>query len=195
MKTLVKCLLLCPLALLPLAGQSFQVRYFANLDAGDSNINISNNGASASGTIFAPSGNLCVGVYTFDADEELASCCSCFVTPNGLVNISVRNSLISSTLTPSVPTSVVVKLLAWTAPSFAACDAGLPGPPAPGLAAWGTTLHARPGVPTTYGVTETAFSPATLSPNESAHISAFCQIIESTSSGFGRCLGCSPLGG
>ena len=58
---------------------SYQIRYAANLNIGDSFVDVTNNGASG--------GNICVNVYTFDQSEELLACCSCFVTPNGLAGI------------------------------------------------------------------------------------------------------------
>src|SRR4051812_34973893 len=82
------------------ADTPFQIGYAANLNVGDSVINISNSGASS--TVAAPvqNGNLCGNVYTFSPDEQLISCCSCNVTPNALVSLSARNDLISNTLTP-----------------------------------------------------------------------------------------------
>ncbi|MGI8988946.1 MAG: hypothetical protein ACR2I2_05075 [Bryobacteraceae bacterium] len=81
----------------------FQVRYVSNLVAGDSVINISNTGASSTSAFPTQNGNLCVNVYTFSPDEQLISCCSCPVTPNGLASLSARNDLISNTLTPGAP--------------------------------------------------------------------------------------------
>src|SRR5271165_5227511 len=96
----------------------FQITYAANLNVGDSFINFTNSGATTSsscdsdGTVCmdAPgigvSQNLCINLYTFDPQEELISCCTCSVTPNGLVSLSVIKSLISNPLTPAIPTAV-----------------------------------------------------------------------------------------
>jgi hypothetical protein len=164
------------------ADSPFQVRYASNLAVGDSVINMTNTGAAG--------GNICVNVYTFSPDEQEVSCCSCVVTPNALVSLSVKNDLVSNTLTPAVPGSVVVKLLATTG---GPCNAAAPGAVAVGLAAWGTTLHAMP-VAGTYGLTETAFTPATLSAAELGRISALCGFIQSNGSGYGICRSCR-LGG
>jgi hypothetical protein len=168
------------------ADSPFQVRYAANLNIGDSVVNITNTGASG--------GNICVNVYTFSPDEQEISCCTCSVTPNALTSLSVRNSLISNTLTPAVPTAVVIKLVA----SVGACNAAAVATLAPGLAAWGTTIHALPvtaGSPAgTYGVTETAFTPSTLSTAELARITGLCGFIQTDGSGFGICKGCSAGG-
>jgi hypothetical protein len=141
----------------------------------------------------ASGGNICVNVYAFDAAEELISCCTCAVTPDGLQSLSVRNSLISNTLTPAVPPAIVIKLVTTAG---GACNASVEGTLAAGLAAWGTTIHALSvtGSPTTYGVTETAFTPATLSTTEYARITTTCGFIQSDGSGFGICKGCAAGG-
>ena len=179
------------------ADSPFQVRYASNLPIGDSVINITNTGASSTAAFPTQNGNICVNVYTFSPDEQLISCCACPVTPDGLVSLSARNDLISNTLTPGVPTSIVIKLLASTGTT---CNAATVSPEAlaPGMAAWGTTIHALPVTPgspaTTYGVTETAFTPSTLSAAEFTRIRTLCGFIETNGSGFGICKSCR-LGG
>src|SRR5713101_1283946 len=86
---------------------AFQVRYASNLNIGDSVINITN--AGTANTAAGALSNICVNVYTFSPDEQLISCCACSVTPNALVSLSARTDLISNTLTPAVPTAIVVK--------------------------------------------------------------------------------------
>jgi hypothetical protein len=188
----------------PIAGDApYQVRYATNLAIGDSVVNITNTGASASTTGFpnGPEGpNLCANVYTFSPDEQLVACCACAVTPNALVSLSVNNDLISNTLTPAHPTSVVIKLLATN--GAGPCNAATAGSgiavPTIGMAAWGTTLHALPsaaGAPAaTFGVTETKFTPVTLSGAELTRITTLCGFIQTNGSGFGICRSCR-LGG
>jgi hypothetical protein len=171
----------------------FQVRYASNLNIGDSLINITNSG-STEGSAVGAADNICVNVYTFDASEEMISCCSCNVTPNALVSLSVQGDLISNTLSPSTPTNVVIKLVATDAGTTTTCDPGSPGVLAPGMRAWGTTLHALPGAITTYGLTETAFVPGGLSGAEYAHLTSFCDFINSNGSGFGTCTSCRSGG-
>jgi len=196
---------------------AFQVRYVSHLDIGDSIINISNDGLYSStygGTsgINVGDGNLCVGVYVFDPNEELQSCCSCLVTPNGLASLSAQ-ALNAGSLTGENATSLVVKLLSWSTtagasstappgtpapPTSSTCNPGSPGPAGPtaGMHAWGTTVHALPsGGRSTYTVTETPFSIANLSPAEYAHITQFCQFNQINGSGTsGQCRGCASGG-
>ena len=95
------------------ADSPFQVRYAANPAAGESWINIVNTGANGAmllGPGFGiPAGNTCVNVYAFSPDEQLISCCSCLITPNGVVQLGVNRDLTIKTLTGVVPSSVVVK--------------------------------------------------------------------------------------
>jgi uncharacterized repeat protein (TIGR01451 family) len=184
---------------------AFQVRYASNLGVGDSVIDITNTGASSTIAFPTQNGNICANAYVFSPDEQLISCCSCVVTPDGLASLSARNDLISNTLTPAVPTSIVIKLVASAGTVTAGvttCNASTVTPAsialAAGLAAWGTTLHASPvtpGTPTgSFGLTETPFSRGTLSPAELTRITTLCGFIGTNGSGFGVCRSCR-LGG
>ena len=187
------------------ADSPFQVKYAANPAAGESWINIVNTGANGA-PLLGPgfggaAGNTCVNVYAFSPDEQLISCCSCLITPNGVVQLGVNRDLTIKTLTGVVPSSVVVKLVntvvgAGTSCANSAALAGGAGfPLATGMAAWGTTLHEAVGGG--YATTETAFTPATLSAGELASITGRCSSILGNGSGFGVCLSCraGALGG
>lgn len=182
-----------------LAPDVFLVRYAANLTVGDSYIDFTNTGASSTAAFPVQNGNICVNVYTFSPDEQLISCCSCPVTPNGLASLSVRSDLTNNPLTPAVPTAIVVKLVASAGNGAGgACNPTNVGTgtnvPVPGLAAWGTTIHALPVTPgspaTTYGTAETPFTQATLSAAELTRITTLCAFNQSNGSGFGVCRPC-----
>ena len=199
-----------PVIELPIFPQDlpYQIKYVSNLNLGDSFINITNTGARGagipSGSNSSTTGAICVNVYAFSPDEQMVSCCSCPVTPNGLVSLSVRTDIISNTLTPAVPTALVIKLLATVpAPGAMGCAgaafSATPANLAPGLAAWGTTLHVSQGATQT---TETPFLPATLSLGgnspgdigELTRLTQLCTFINAIGSGFGICRSCH-LGG
>jgi hypothetical protein len=179
----------------------FQIRYAANLFVGESWINISNSGANGA-PLLGPGfggavGNICVNVYAFSPDEQLISCCSCLVTPAGLVNLGVNRDLTSRTLTGVIPTSAVIKLystLAGTGGTGTNCSnsAATVGTAAaaPGMLAWGTTIHNAPPGVQAYNVTETPFRPSTLSAGELASIGGRCAAILGNGSGFGVCSSC-----
>jgi hypothetical protein len=181
---------------IPVADPAFQVRYAANLQFGESYINIVNtgaNGAALMGPGFGGStGNICVNVYAFDSGEELISCCSCLVTPDQVVNLGVNRDLTSKTLTGVVPNSVTVKLLASSVNATSCTNTAGTITPADvtlsGMAAWGTTLHATPAG--AFATTETAFTPSTLSLGEFNSIVGRCASTIGNASGFGICTSC-----
>lgn len=176
-----------------LPENAFLIRFAANLNVVDSLINVTNtglNGAPLQGPGFGPAGDICVNVYGFSPDEQLVSCCSCLVTPNGLVSLSAKSDVFSNTLTGVSPNSGVIKLVA-----------SIPGTQtlAGGMAAWGTTGHVAglapvPGAPAPFGVVETPFTPGTLSPGELASITNRCTNIIGNGSGFGICRSCATGG-
>jgi hypothetical protein len=179
-----------------------------NLNIGDSALNLSNSGAVAG---FYPNnlgaGNLCVNVYVFDPSEEEVACCACLVTPNGLNSLSVKGDLINNTLTPAIPTSVVIKLVATipgtTAPTgtLTTCAPQTAGTiPTAGLLAWGYTLE--PSVPAgTYNAVTVPYIPSTLSgfPGDATGteynaLTTICGFIQANGTGYGKCGTCG-LGG
>jgi len=183
---------------------AFQIRYASNLGVGDSVINITNSGARGgvpTATSPAGGGEICANIYAYSPDEQLVSCCSCNVTPNGLNSLSVKADLASNTLTPIIPSALVIKILATvggatcTAASAATADTATL---VPGLIAWGTTIHAAPATPNfpagSYFGTETAFVPATLSASELGRMAGLCAFIRANGSGYGICKSCR-LGG
>ena len=181
---------------------AFQVGYASNLDIGDSVFNFTNTGTLTLPGGLSTTGNLCLNVYAFDANEEMISCCSCLITPNGLNAVSARADLVKEALTPGVPTSIVLKVVASIPMNLSptgeggTCNASTPTPTtvSPGLAGWGTTLHALPTTPVTYGLTETPLLPAPLSVGELRKLTTFCGFIQGIGSGFGTCKVCRPGG-
>src|ERR1044072_3166270 len=103
MKTVVQSIFLAAILALACSAQpafiagvpnDLQISYAANLLAGDSYIDVSNTGAASTVAFPAQNGIICVNAYTYDPSEELVSCCSCPVTPNGLASLSVKQDLV-----------------------------------------------------------------------------------------------------
>src|SRR5271167_3381130 len=72
---------------------AFFLSYFSNAHtagAPDGTLRLTNDGNNAS--------DLCASIYVFNADQEMEECCSCPVTPNGLLTLSVNNNLTSNPL-------------------------------------------------------------------------------------------------
>jgi hypothetical protein len=185
------------------ADTAFQVSYAANLNIGESNIDITNtgfNGAAAAGPGFgSTAGDICVNVYAVDPGEELISCCSCLITPDATANLGVVRDLTSNTQTGATVTSVTVKLygtlpVAGALPGSVTCNNSAAGGAYAGasilngMAAFGTTLHARPSG--SYATTERPFTSATLSATELASLQGRCASIIGNASGFGVCASC-----
>jgi hypothetical protein len=215
------------------AGGSYAVGYAANLNIGDSVVNLSNSGdqggffgATFGGGAPAPTiGNICVNTYVFDPQEEEIGCCACLVTPNGLNSLSAKADLISNNLTPAVPTSIVIKLVASepgvdkngaftvcnpaTVVNTAAAQPYYPSPVAAvgdpnkgflagGLAAWGNTLEPN-STPGTYGVVNVPylFPIISVGASELSALTRVCNFIQANGTGFGICKSCrlGALGG
>jgi fimbrial isopeptide formation D2 family protein len=191
-----------------------QQRYVANLNIGDSYIDFTNTGVNGNNPLgpgVGTTGNMCVNVYAFDPNEELIACCSCLVTPDQTVSLSV-NTNINAHSTEAGLTSLTVKLVSVsplvvssTNPSLTNCTNSAAGfvnvvvggalittPTATlqtGLAAWGTTVHSGPTAGL-FSETETAFTPFTLSASEASSIFGRCAAIIGNLSGNGICSTC-----
>jgi hypothetical protein len=182
----------------------YKIAYAANLLQGDAFLNLTNAGTHNG---FDPQGGICVNVYTFDASEELVSCCSCYVSPDGLRSLSAKQDLLSNTLNPGVPGSIVIRLLATVPNPGPTCNAAGPfqaNPISPtnpgdfesGLRAWAATLHQN--TPSGgFHVTENPFQDASLNTSELAKLTAYCGFIQANGSGYGVCKSCrfGGLGG
>ncbi|MGD1090698.1 MAG: hypothetical protein ABSB35_01770 [Bryobacteraceae bacterium] len=198
---------------------SYQIGYAANLNIGDSVVNISNDGSNGGFAGAGTTGNICVNVYVMDPQEEEIACCSCLVTPDGLYSLSAKSDLIGNSLTPAVPTSITINFIASTPgtdptgnlticnPATAASTVALAG--TGGLLAWGATLEPS-STPGTYGPVNVPFINGTLSNttpsslnippdpgSELAALTSTCQFIQSNGTGFGICNSCrtGALGG
>ena len=177
--------LLAIVAMLGVAAQAqyvdnsvfFTTYYSANqANAPDATLRVINDGDSA-GTLWA-------NIFVFDDSEELTQCCSCLVTPDGLLSESVKLNLTANPLRNIVNTRGVIKVVSsltpYLAPSFST------EAPYPGLRVWmthiqGTKVTLSPGnpvVPVVAGpffVTETTGADSNLGPGEQASIEALCK--------------------
>ena len=143
-KLLVLAALVC-LAALPSFAQypvaaPYLVDFFANNPGpggtADQNIRLVNVGEFGT-PLSSPVGDVCANVYVFDANQEMVACCSCRVTPNGLLTVSVGNSLTNNPVTSVVPVSGAIKIISTIAAGATACtpltyNAGI----APSLVGW-----------------------------------------------------------
>jgi len=134
-------------------------------------------------------GNLCAMIYVFAADQQMAECCGCVETHNGLRKLSVRRDLTSSPLTGVVPFSGVIKVVS-AAPVGGVCDPTSGVIPKANLRVWAT--HIQNGesfgtFPLVWPVTETESSDSPLGATELSALQAQCSFINILGSGAGVC--------
>lgn len=161
----------------------FAVNYYANTDAPgvDATVRITNPGTNGAPS---PAGDLCALIYVFSPDQQLAECCGCLVTPNGLRTLSVKSDLTDNPLTPVRLHTGALKIVSSTSTAASKCDAAA-ATPTPELIAWATHVQ-LPGEGAT-AVTETPFEKATLSSQELGVLTEKCGDIQDNGSGHGVC--------
>jgi len=130
----------------------------------------------------SPAGDLCASLYVFDSREELNECCSCKITPNGILSLSVNNNLTSNTLTGVTPTRGVVKTIS-SFPVAGKCDPTVDDEQE-GIRGWIT--HIQKGT-TGFGQTEEELMDSNLSTFEAADLAEDCKVLIELGSGHGRC--------
>lgn len=159
------------------------VTYYANNVTGapDGTVRVINDGSTG--------GNLWAAFYVFDDNEELSACCSCEVTPDGVLSESVRNQLTSNPITGKVPVKGVIRII-----SSSTSSAGSPTPTA-GLSAWATHIQSvanrNPNGPAPYFQTEARFADSNLTSGEEWLLAIICYYVPWLGSGQGIC-SCSP---
>ena len=185
---------------------AFQVNYASHLSQGDGVVNVTNDGWQAgTNTPVVGSnsyGDICVNVFVYAPDQELAACCSCLVTPNALHswpisfgpgnllsnlnNTAIRNSIFGDGTGNG---SVVIKLLG-TLPTGAGAGTSdfCPRPDmanaviTAGLMAWGTHSHPT-NIANAVSITETRFEPGNLSTGEFNKLQQDCSYLLTRGSG------------
>ncbi len=133
----------------------------------------------------SPTGDVCASFYVFDASQEMIACCSCRVTPDGLLSVSVANHLTARPLTSIVPVSGVIKMVTLAATggdcsadaAFTAADASL-------VRGFSSRIETAGGA--TY-ITESEIRAVVLGADEAAFLAQACLFVEYLGSGRGVC--------
>jgi hypothetical protein len=155
---------------------TLKVNYFSNANtagAPDGTVRITNPGTTA--------GNICAAIYVFDSAEEMSECCSCLITPDGLLTLSVNSSLTANPLTGVILTTGTVEIVS-SAPKANTCPLPYSISPEPAVRAWGTHIQNA-----NFAITETDSQDATLSSNEVSKLENGCSSINADGSGHGVC--------
>jgi hypothetical protein len=146
-------------------NSDYFVTYFSNANtanAPDATVRAVNDGYTEN--------NLYASIYVFDDSEELTECCSCVITPDGLLSESVNKNLTAAPLTGIKPTRGVIKIISSTTESDVT-DNFAPNTPYPGIRAWATHVQK---LTSGFAVTETAFADSNLAPSEQGLLEALC---------------------
>jgi len=160
------------------AQDVYKVNYFSNdiTAAPDATVRIDNPGLTY--------GNLCAFIYVYAADQQLAECCGCVETHNGLRTLSVKKDLTANTLTREPLPNGVIKIVSG-AVNDSPCDPTANVRPTANLRVWVT--HIQSPVGTAYPITETESSDSTLGATELANLQAQCAFAHVLGSGQGIC--------
>jgi hypothetical protein len=133
----------------------------------------------------SPVGDVCASFYVFDSSQTMIACCSCRVTPNGLLSVSVANQLTARPLTSIVPVAGVIKMVTLAATgggcsadaAFSAADASL-------IRGFSSRIETAGGA--TY-ITESEIPAVVLGADEAAFLAQACLFVEYLGSGRGVC--------
>src|ERR1019366_5758909 len=154
------------------------VAYYANnvSAAPDATVRVINDGSAGA----FGGGDLYAGFYVFDDSEELITCCSCQVTPDGLLSESVKTVTKADRIAP--PTRGVIKMISSTNGFFPQRQTAEPAPEvtAPGLRGWATHIQSaankNPNGPAPYSQTETMVSHSNLATGEQSLLELLCWV-------------------
>ena len=161
----------------------YDVTYFSNAhtsSAPDAALRLVNDGNVSDSS---PAGDLCASVYVFDTTEELNECCSCRVTPNGILSLSVNANLTSNTLTGRTLNRGVIKVVSSSL-SAGACDA-TKSVPHVGIRGWQTHIQKATG--TFYQITEEELTDSTFGSAEQGDLAEDCSVLVELGTGQGIC--------
>ena len=161
----------------------YAVSHFSNAHvtgAPDGVLRLVNDGSVSDAS---PAGDLCASVYVFDSNEELNECCSCKITPNGILSLSVNKNLTSNTLTGVTPARGVIKDVS-SLPVYGKCDATAQTQQQ-GIRGWIT--HPQKGTGTGFGLTEEELMDSFLSTAEANDLAEDCKVLIELGTGHGIC--------
>jgi hypothetical protein len=101
----------------------FAVGYYANANtvgAPDGTLRLVNDGFRSDSS--ATFGDLCAAIYVFDDHENQMECCSCRITPNGYLALSINSNLTANNPPNKTLHRGVIKLVSSQPTSGGICD-------------------------------------------------------------------------
>jgi hypothetical protein len=125
----------------------------------------------------------CAMIYVYAADQQLAECCGCPVTYNGLVHENVQKDLLGNTLTRVIPNEGVIQIVSTV--DTGVCDPTAFYTPDPEVDSWVTHIQNKVG--TAFPITEDRGDEEVLSTDEYNTLINDCFFNIRLGSGFGVC--------
>ena len=132
----------------------------------------------------SPTGDVCANIYVFDANQELAACCSCRITPNGVKTLAVFRDLTPNPVTSVVPVNGDIKIVSTAATASTCTPLSYNGGLTDSLVGFGTHVSTT-GIGAF--ITETQIPAAALSGQEQTFLTQACQFARYLGSGKGTC--------
>jgi hypothetical protein len=155
------------------ADGRFSLGYYTlGIAAADNTLRLVNDGASI-GNSADPSGTglLCANIYVFDTTQHMLDCCSCAVSANGMLTLSVENNLLGPTTSVRAGTSGVIKVVSSFESTDKICAANSSYSAEPELVGW---LSHYVGPPIFLTLTEEELEHGVLSPGELSKLQTTC---------------------
>jgi hypothetical protein len=126
---------------------------------------------------------ICTMIYVFSHDQQMAECCGCVVSREGLRILSLRNDLLSNPLTAVAPDTGTAMVVTAAFKENTACNPAATSPAGSGDA-WATHVHSAGK---TVSATETPFTQTELGNALLANLQAQCSYIQMLGAGRGVC--------
>lgn len=184
---LASLVLLCSAAALAQMAPFYQVNYYSrrnNTAGADASVNIINPGTTGAPSS-ADHGTLCADIYVFNSRQSMIECCSCPISANGMIELSIARDLTGNPVTGlgTAPDSGVIKIVSDAAN---VCNATAPSSVS-GLVARATHLKQLvSGGPISATEDEFQFV-SNVSPAEMAFLGNTCRLVRQLGSGKGVC--------
>ncbi len=152
--------------------------------APDQQVRLVNFGANGT-PLTSPTGDVCANIYVFDANQEMAACCACRITPNGVKTFRVFGNLTPNPVTTIIPVNGDIKIVSTAAVGSTACTPlSFNGGLTDSLVGFGTHVNT-----TGLGsfISETQIPAAAFSSQEQNFLPQACQFARYLGSGKGVC--------
>jgi hypothetical protein len=172
----------------------YAVGYFANAHATGApgaQLRLTNDGSYTAAGV---SQNLCAAIYVFNNDEEMTECCSCAVTPDQYLDLSVNNNLTSSIEESGTENyRGIIKVVSTQVPATGVCSP-VSYTAAPGIRGWLTRIQAG-ATAGTFSITEGDLKDSALSGYElNTNLEQTCSFVLALGSGTKGACSCTDAG-